>query len=83
QTAKVIAALYLAFSVPIFALLLPFASQVGIPGGTVTVAVVMIVAAGVYALGAFIGAILATLLYNFVASKTGGIEFTIVDAAGA
>jgi hypothetical protein len=79
QSAKVVAALYLVTAIPIVALAAFFMAAL-LPGvGVVTLVVTPVL----YALGGFIGSAIGALVYNFVAARIGGFEFTTaeVDAA--
>ena len=72
QSAKVVAALYLVTAIPIVALVAVFLSA-QLPGvGVVTLAVTPVL----YALGGFIGSAIGALVYNLVAARIGGFEFT-------
>jgi hypothetical protein len=75
QSAKVMAALYLVTAIPIVALVAVFLSA-QLPGvGVVTLAVTPVL----YALGGFIGSAIGALVYNLVAARIGGFEFTTAE----
>jgi hypothetical protein len=79
QSAKVVAAIYFVTAIPIVALLALFMSA-QLPGvGAVTLVVMPVM----YAVSGFICSAIGALVYNLVAARIGGFEFTTaeVDAA--
>jgi hypothetical protein len=80
QTAKVLAGLYFLISLPaLLAMLavLPFS-----PVGGFSLVSVAAIAAG-YLLGTFLGTALCAWLYNVVAARLGGLEFTTLEVEPA
>jgi len=75
QSAKVVAALYLVTAIPIVALVAVFLSAQPPGVGVVTLAVTPVL----YALGGFIGSAIGALVYNLVAARIGGFEFTTAE----
>ncbi len=69
QSAKVMAALYFVISVP-FALIMLFT----VPGGFSKI--FLLLAPVLYGVMGFVCTVIGAAIYNFVASKVGGIEFT-------
>ena len=80
QSAKVIAAIYLVTSIPIVACIALFMSS-QIPGAAGMVTLIILPMA--YAFGGFIGSVIAALIYNLVAARIGGIEFTTAEVGAA
>ena len=79
QTGKVFAALYFVFSVPfvlMMALMIPFSKGTNPFSGLFLFALPVI-----YALFGFIFVALGAVVYNFVARRVGGIEYTTDDQA--
>jgi hypothetical protein len=76
QNGKVMAALYLVLSVPLLTIL-ALVSLLG--GGQLVALPVVIIAAMLYAAGGFLGTVIAAWLYNLVAARVGGFEFTTVE----
>ncbi len=73
QTSKVFAVLYLALSLPLILLSFLF-SPLGSYSPTMMVAIPFL-----YALFGFLFTMFGAWIYNLVASKVGGIEYTTVD----
>jgi hypothetical protein len=80
QSAKVMAAVYLVTAIPIVILAGLFMSAVMPAGVSIAVLVVMPVA---YAIGAFVGVAIGALIYNLVAARIGGFEFTTAEVGAA
>jgi hypothetical protein len=78
QSAKVVAMIYLVTSLPIFLLMLiPSMMGLGIGGGFSIVTLLLMVV--MYTVCGFIFTLLAAWIYNLVASRVGGFEFTTVE----
>ncbi|MES2153080.1 MAG: hypothetical protein V4508_25150 [Pseudomonadota bacterium] len=80
QTAKVFAALYLVITIPFVVIILLaqlFANGPGMPW------YVLICMPLLYAVMGFVFSALGAWIYNLVASRIGGIEFTTVDVSDA
>jgi len=75
QTAKVMAAIYVVTSLPFVAIMaLGFATQLpGVGAGMLVLFPLL------YGVGAFLGSIIAAFIYNLVAARIGGIEFTTAE----
>ena len=74
QTGKVFAALYFVLSIPfvmLMALMLPFSKGASPFSGLFLIALPIL-----YALMGFIFVALGAVIYNFVAKRVGGIEYT-------
>jgi hypothetical protein len=74
QTGKVFAALYFVFSIPfviLMALMLPFSKGASPFSGLFLIALPIL-----YAMMGFVFVALGAVLYNFVAKRVGGIEYT-------
>ncbi|WP_198116850.1 hypothetical protein [Massilia rhizosphaerae] len=80
QSAKVMAAVYLVTAIPIVILAGLFMSAVMPAGVSIAMLVVMPVA---YAIGAFVGVAIGALIYNLVAARIGGFEFTTAEVGAA
>ena len=80
QSAKVMAAVYLVTAIPVVVLASLFMSAV-IPAG-VSIAMLLMMPVA-YALGAFIGAAFGAWIYNLVAARIGGFEFTTAEVVNA
>jgi fatty acid desaturase len=80
QSAKVMAAVYFVTAIPVVVLASLFMSAVMPAGVSIVMLLVMPVA---YALGAFIGAALGAWIYNLVAARIGGFEFTTAEVNAA
>jgi len=80
QNAKMLAALYLAMSLPIVAV---FAVFFALSGQVVSAVAVLVVFPAVYAGTAFIGTLIAAWFYNAVAARVGGFEFTTKEVGAA
>jgi hypothetical protein len=80
QSAKVMAAVYLVTAIPIVILAALFMSAVMPAGVSIAVLLVMPVA---YAIGAFVGVAIGALIYNLVAARIGGFEFTTAEVGAA
>jgi hypothetical protein len=76
QSAKVVAAVYLVTAIPVVVLASLFMSAVMPAGVGIAMLLVMPVA---YAIGGFIGA----WIYNLVAARIGGFEFTTAEVRAA
>jgi hypothetical protein len=80
QSAKVMAAVYLVTAIPVVVLAALFMSAF-MPAG---VSVAMLIMTPVfYAIGAFIGAAIGAWIYNLVAARIGGFEFTTAEVGVA
>ena len=76
QTAKVFGVLYLVVSLPflvLFGLFMIFSGQFLAGLG------MMVLTPLFYAVGGFLGTLLAAFVYNLVAARIGGIEYTTAD----
>jgi hypothetical protein len=80
QSAKVMAAVYLVTAIPIVILAALFMSAVMSAGVSIAMLLVMPVA---YAIGAFVGVAIGALIYNLVAARIGGFEFTTAEVGAA
>ena len=83
QSAKVMAAVYLVTAIPVVILAALFMSAVMPAGISISMLLVMPVA---YAIGAFIDAAIGawiSWIYNLVAARIGGFEFTTAEVVGA
>ena len=80
QSAKVMAAVYLVTAIPVVILASLFMSAVMPAGVSIALLLVMPVA---YAIGAFIGAVIGAWIYNLVAARIGGFEFTTAEVGTA
>jgi hypothetical protein len=80
QSAKVMAAVYLVTAIPVVILASLFMSAVMPAGVSIAMLLVMPVA---YAIGAFIGAAIGAWIYNLVAARIGGFEFTTEEVGVA
>jgi hypothetical protein len=85
QSAKVAAALYLVTSVPILAALALFTSILStqVPGGAVVGVAILVAVPALYGFCAFVGAVIAAAIYNLVAARIGGFEFTTAEVGTA
>ncbi|MFC4929778.1 hypothetical protein [Massilia sp. GCM10023247] len=79
QNAKMVAALYLAVSLPIVAL---FAIFFAVSGQAMMAGAVLVVFPVVYAGTAFLGTLVGAWFYNLVAARVGGFEFTTKEIPG-
>lgn len=79
QSAKVVGALYLVISVPFIVLFGLFSMFTGGIGGFFTSLFMIILAPIVYAVMGFIFTLIGAFVYNIVASKIGGLEYTSND----
>jgi hypothetical protein len=79
QSAKVVAAIYLVTAIPIVALVWFFMSALLPSVSVVTLAMTPVL----YALGGFIGSAIGALVYNLVAARIGGFEFTTAEVDSA
>ena len=75
QNGKVMAALYLVLSVPMLTIL----ALVSLTGWQLVALPVVIAVAALYAAGGFLGTVIAAWIYNLVAARVGGFEFTTVE----
>ena len=80
QSAKVMAAVYLVTAIPVVVLAGLFMSSFMPAGASVAMLIMMPVA---YAIGAFIGAAFGAWIYNLVAARIGGFEFTTAEVGEA
>ena len=80
QSAKVMAAVYLVTAIPVVILAGLFMSSFMPAGASIAVLIMMPVA---YAIGAFIGAAFGAWIYNLVAARIGGFEFTTAEVGPA
>jgi hypothetical protein len=80
QSAKVMAAVYLVTAIPVVILAALFMSTVAPAGMSIVMLLVMPVA---YAIGAFIVAAIGAWIYNLVAARIGGFEFTTAEVTSA
>jgi len=78
QNAKVMAALYLVLSIP-FTLLMIIPALVG-QGAGVSVAMLILMPV-LYTLMGFVFTLVGAWVYNVVAARVGGFEFTTVEVA--
>jgi hypothetical protein len=81
QSAKVAAVFYLVISIPMCLLML-IPAMMGKDSGTGFSVVMLIVLPVLYTLGGFIFTLVSAWIYNMVASRVGGFEFTTVEVAG-
>ena len=79
QTAKVMAAIYVVTSIPFVAIMaLGLSTQLpGVGAGMLVMFPIL------YGIGGFIGSIIAAFIYNLVAARIGGIEFTTAEVGAA
>jgi positive regulator of sigma E activity len=77
QSSKVIAALYLVISIPIVLIL----AAVALASGQGASIFFLIFLPLLYAAGAFLGTAFSAWLYNLVARRVGGLEFTTSEIA--
>ena len=80
QSAKVMAAVYLITAIPVVVLAGLFMSAFMPAGASIAMLLVMPVA---YAIGAFVGAAIGAWIYNLVAARIGGFEFTTAEVGTA
>jgi hypothetical protein len=80
QSAKVMAAVYLVTAIPVVVLAGLFMSSFMPAGASIAMLIMMPVA---YAIGAFIGAAFGAWIYNLVAARIGGFEFTTAEVGDA
>lgn len=80
QSAKVMAAVYLVTAIPVVVLAALFMSAFMPAGVSIAMLIMMPVA---YAIGAFIGAAVGAWIYNLVAARIGGFEFTTAEVSTA
>jgi hypothetical protein len=80
QSAKVMAAVYLVTAIPVVVLAGLFMSSFMPAGAGIAMLIMMPVA---YAVGAFIGAAFGAWIYNLVAARIGGFEFTTAEVGEA
>ena len=76
QNAKVVAAIYLVLSLPILALTLAFGGLMNQAGASLAAMAAFVV---VYVLSGFVFTLIGGWIYNLVASKVGGFEFTTAE----
>ena len=80
QSAKVMAAVYLITAIPVVVLAGLFMSSFMPAGAGIAMLIMMPLA---YAVGAFIGAAFGAWIYNLVAARIGGFEFTTAEVGEA
>lgn len=80
QSAKVMAAVYLVTAIPVVVLAGLFMSSFMPAGASIAMLIMMPVA---YAIGAFVGAAFGAWIYNLVAARIGGFEFTTAEVGPA
>ena len=80
QSATVMAAVYLVTAIPVVVLAGLFMSSFMPAGASIAMLIMMPVA---YAIGAFIGAAIGAWIYNLVAARIGGFEFTTAEVGEA
>ena len=80
QSAKVMAAVYLVTAIPVVVLAGLFMSSFMPAGASIAMLIMMPVA---YAIGAFVGAAIGAWIYNLVAARIGGFEFTTAEVGEA
>lgn len=80
QSAKVMATVYLVTAIPVVVLAGLFMSSFMPAGASIAMLIMMPVA---YAIGAFIGAAFGAWIYNLVAARIGGFEFTTAEVGEA
>jgi hypothetical protein len=80
QSAKVMAAVYLVTAIPVAILAGLFMTSFMPAGASIAMLIMMPVA---YAIGAFIGAAIGAWIYNLVAARIGGFEFTTAEVGQA
>jgi hypothetical protein len=78
QSAKVIAVLYFVMSIPFFALMA--LSAVSEPSSGIRVAGWLAMPLA-YAFGGFLGCVISASVYNIIAARIGGFEFTTAEVA--
>jgi hypothetical protein len=78
QNAKMMAALYLAMSVPMAAVFALFIANTGQSGQAVAALVIFPL---VYGAVAYVGTLLGAWFYNLVAKRVGGFEFTTAEVS--
>ena len=79
QSSKFVATLYLILTIPVILFLAAAALSSG--QGVGTALFMLAVLPGAYAVLAFVGTALTAWLYNVVAKRVGGIEFTTAEIA--
>lgn len=72
QSAKVVAVIYLVTALPV-CMVLMLVAMTGVAG--FSMGMVIAVPIG-YAIGGYIGTVIAAWVYNLVAARVGGVEFT-------
>ncbi|SCK15999.1 hypothetical protein [Vogesella sp. LIG4] len=77
QSAKTLAVLYFLISLPMLLIMVPV--MLLVPGEHQPVGIMVVVLPLLYAVGGFIGTLIAAWLYNLAASWTGGIEITVSE----
>jgi hypothetical protein len=78
QSAKVMAAVYLLTAIPVVLLWVLAMSTVA-PHGAGFGIVMLVVMPVAYAIAGFVGAAIGAWIYNLVAARIGGFEFTTVE----
>ena len=76
QSAKVAAAMYFVFSIPLVLIMALVASVTGMGGQSMMTLIMLPI---LYVVFGFIFTAIGALLYNLVAGFVGGIEYTTVD----
>jgi hypothetical protein len=80
QSAKVMAGIYLVTSIPIGLLMALFMSATSQAGASLAVLIMMPL---LYAFFGFLGSLIAAWVYNLVAARIGGFEFTTAEVGAA
>jgi hypothetical protein len=80
QSAKVMAAVYFVTAIPVVVLAALFMSAMMPAGVSIAMLIMMPVA---YAIGGFVGAAVGAWIYNLVAARIGGFEFTTAEVGTA
>lgn len=83
QTAKVLAILYFIMTAIFCVIAAPFVlmrgSETPMPFGGAFLGFMLIAAPFLYAIVAYLGAALVSVIYNFVARRFGGVEFELTE----
>ena len=77
QSAKVVAGIYLLISVPAVLIFAAVAVATGQPGSLLMLLLMPLLYAGL----GFLGTAISAWIYNIVAARVGGLEFTTVEVA--
>jgi len=81
QCGKTLGTIYFLFSLPFLVFLLPLAIALEAKLGLLAALALLILMPVCYGLAAFLGGILTAWLYNIVAARYGGFEFTTSEVA--